>query len=339
MGRGVRRRRPGLRRPVASGVHQGAGGGEELACYLRGASGRLGGRDLHELDRHAGPPEELNLFRVRAVVVDEDPGGGKLHPRMERPFAEFGGIRENVDGVAPPRHEFLEPCLRLVRLAQANVHRDGVRAQEHTVELIRSRAASAMGPTKVWLTPRRRPPRQSTSIPGESASSWSVLMPGVVMDRFSRSRRACASAPSVEPPSSRIFSPSLTSEAAQAAMACFCSNASPVRWRRDGWMRAQRHRPTVGPGELSLLVQAGQVPPDRGRGHRKMPRQFLHGSQARGHGEVVNLFAPGFGGGHRWLSFTGCVRSPSGTPRRSAVLMLFGARPDSVHSDAPPQIT
>ena len=81
-----------------------------------------------------GFPEELNLLRVRAVVRDEDPGGGNPGPGMERPLAELGGIRQDVDGVAAPRHQFLEPRLRLVGLAQAVVRRHRVRAQEHPVE-------------------------------------------------------------------------------------------------------------------------------------------------------------------------------------------------------------
>jgi hypothetical protein len=49
---------------------------------MAAASGGPRRSGVHELDRHAGFPEALNLFRVRAVVRDEDPGATSSPPGL-----------------------------------------------------------------------------------------------------------------------------------------------------------------------------------------------------------------------------------------------------------------
>jgi hypothetical protein len=114
-------------------------------------------------------------------------------------------------------------------------------------------------------------------MPSESASSCMVWMPGVVTDSLSNPRSSWARAPTVEPASSRMFSPGPDHGRRPAGDGVLLlerlARALPQRGFR---VRTQGHGPAVGAGQPALPVQQRQVPANGGRGHLEPGGEFLH---------------------------------------------------------------
>ena len=139
-------------------------------------------------------------------------------------------------------------------------------------------------------TGQERPSIAGTILP--ALNSCIVLMPGLITDSFSNPRRSWArthGGAGVE--QDVLTGPDHRRRPAGDGVLLLerLAGALPQRGLR---VHSQGHGPAVGADQPPLPVQQSQVPSDGGRGHLEPGGEFLHGGQAGGHGNVVDLLAP-----------------------------------------------
>ena len=178
-------------------------------------------------------------------------------------------------------------------------------------------AASASGPTKAWLSVRSRPPSAMTSMPTLSARVPMALMPAVTTVSSVSSGvfvMASARAPIVEPASRSTVSRARSGR--RPTGRCRAWRRAPRRALAQRGLRVvgQAHDAAVGPGELALGRQLGQVASDRRGRDPELVGELLDAREPAGRGEADDLASTGLCG---VLRHAGHPRRPrAGVPSR-----------------------